>query len=207
MAPGSGIVRGRVQSAQTTGGTTEHGPDSDDWGGYPPELIFDNENFDDPRHEWSLEQLAAQPPGLRVVRYQNQDPSKDELLALFASPMFAAVEYLDLRRNFRSPSDAEWAEIVASGVLSHVRLLGLDSCYGVGDATLAAIGSGAMPNLEALEIGSTDVTAAGLAALTDADKTPALSVVQGMFMGELTQAGVEAADAARPGLTLRFTMG
>ena len=206
MAPGSEILRARLQRTESTGGgETAHGEDSDAWGGFGPEEIWDNENWDDPRHEMSLADLAKLDPGLKVIRYQNQDPELDELEKLTASPMFAAVEYFDLRRNFRSPGDAEIAELINSGALAHIRLLSLDSCYSLADQTLEAIGSGAMPKLEALEIGSTDVTAEGLAALADASKTPALQVVQGMFVSKLSPAGIEALSNARPELNLRFT--
>ena len=206
MSPGSEILRARLQRTETTdGGETAHGESSESWGGFSPDEIWDNENYDDPRHEMSLADLAKLDAGLKVIRYQNQDPELDALKALTASPMFAAVEYFDLRRNFRSPGDAEMAELISSGALAHIRLLSLDSCYGLADETMRAIGSGAMPKLEALEIGSTDVTAEGLAALSDASKTPALQVVQGMFVSKLSAAGIEALSQARPGLNLRFT--
>ncbi len=208
MAPGSELIRGRVQRTETVStGETAHGEDSESWGGYSAEQTFDNENYDDPRHELDLNELAELEPGLKVVRYQNQDPEASEIEALTKSAMFREVEFFDMKRNFRSPGDAEWAELIASGALAHLRFLGLDSCYGVANATINAIASGAMPKLEALEIGSTDVDAEGLMALADSSKTPALQVVQGMFMGKLSQEGIEALSAARPGLTLRFTRG
>ncbi|MEM6995499.1 MAG: hypothetical protein AAF721_33625 [Myxococcota bacterium] len=207
MAPGSDLIRGRVQHVQSVPSTpASHGEDSERWGDFSAESVFDNEDYDDPRHDMSLADLAAESPGIRVVRYQNQDPEQAEVMALVQSAMFASVEFLDFKRNFRSPSDADWAEIIASGHLSHLRFLGLDSCYGVADATLTAIASGAMPRLEALELGSTDVTDDGLVLLADATKTPSLGVVQGMFMGKLTERGIETLASKRPDLVLRFTL-
>lgn len=206
MAPGSEILRARLQRTESVPTReSDLGEDSATWGGYTAEATWDNEDYDDPRHEMSLAQVAKLDPGLKVVRYQNQDPEQEEILALVKSPMFREVEFFDPKRNFRAPGDAEWAEIVASGALSHIRFLGLDSCYQVADETIRAIAAGAMPKLEALEIGSTDVTDEGLMALADASKTPALQVVQGMFMTKLSEEGIAALAAARPDLTLRFT--
>ncbi len=202
---GSGLIRGRVQRTETVSANeTAHGPESESWGDYTVEQTYDNEDSDNPRHELTLKKVGRLEPGLKVVRYQNQDPEKSEIEALVKSRMFREVEFLDMKRNFRSPSDDEWGEIVASGALAHLRFLGLQKCYPVGNATIRAIASGAMPKLEALDIGVTEVSDEGLMLLADSSKTPALQVVQGIFMKELSEEGVEALSAARPGLALRF---
>ncbi|MBL4687198.1 MAG: hypothetical protein JKY37_21555 [Nannocystaceae bacterium] len=208
MAPDSDLLRGRVTGLTTTPATAvELGDDENEWGGYAAEAIFDNENFEDPRHEMGVDELCVHAPTFRLLRCQSCDFEDGEVEKLVASPMFEGVEFLDLRRNHRSPDDATMAAIVASGRLSHLRFLSLDSCYQVGDATLKAIGAGAMPKLEGLVIGSTDITDEGLMALADVSKTPALVVLLGLFIPKITEEGVEALADARPNLRIQLSIG
>ncbi len=176
--------------------------DPDEWGGYAAEAIFDNEDDDNPRHKLSIKELIAHAPTLRVIRFQNEDPREEQLRSLVQSPMFKGVEYLDLRRNFREPGDEEMARIIASGGAAGLRFLNLDNCYWAGDATLRAIGSGAMPRLEALALGSNGITDEGLAALADESKTPALKRVQGMFLDKISDDGVDELAQRRPSLSI-----
>jgi hypothetical protein len=179
--------------------------DASQWGGYAADAVFDNENWDDPRREMEWNELLSHAPTFKTFCYQNADLEKDKLFALVTSPMFAGVEFLDLRRNFRSPDDELMAELVRSGHLKHLRYLSLDNCYQVGDATLQAIASGAIPNLERLALDSTSVTDAGLAALAGSTQTPKLQHVQGMMIESISEGGVAELVRRRPQLTLSLT--
>lgn len=199
--PPSSVLRDRVTQARTSVESIDRlDDDSLSWGDFPPEQVFDNEDYD---RGWpsGAAEIAALPNEFAVFRYQNQDPNESALRRLLGSPLMRAVRYLDLRRNHRM-ADADLAAALRASELGQVELLSLDACYDVGAQTIAAVVE-RLPNLRALDVGQ---SAVGDAELEKLAALPSLRRVQGMFMEPaLTQAGVAAFRATRPDVDLRFT--
>jgi hypothetical protein len=196
-----GWVRDRVARMSGGGSAEDPGDDALSWGGFPAAAVFDNEDYDQRRDELSVDEIVALAPDFDVFRYQYQHPPFEDLVRLLTAPLMRRVRYLDLRRNYHT-EDGEIARAFRAADLAHLEYLSIDSCYQAGGETIAAIVDG-MPNLVALELGSTKLDDAGLERLRSLGS---LRVLTGVFMLErLTQEAVQAFREARPDVRVTFT--
>jgi hypothetical protein len=125
------------------------------------------------------------------VRLEGWDLGDEELERVVAL-VSDTLECLDISRNFHTLTDECMVRLINSGKLARLRMLNLDNCYTLGDATLDAITQGHLPALEALSFSTTLVTNDALVRLGKSDGLPKLAQVFATMLRKADEAGLKA---------------
>lgn len=164
---------------------------SDEWLTATAPAFLDSKSDDGPEDFDQAIACFERGDAITQVRLEGWDLEDEDLERLIAMAD-GRLECLDISRNFKTLTDESVSRLIASGKLARLRMINLDNCYTLGDATLDAITQGHLPALEALSFSTTLVTNDALVRLGKSDGLPKLAQVFATMLRNADEDGLRA---------------